>query len=296
MKYEVCYIDDHILPYGNYENVGKIRQQDFERFMTENNEWSEDGVKETIKLNLINAKKYKQINFYGFVETNIFLNAQQNNGISPNTIILDFDFGTSIGTDFIPQLIKLPDLENIFFLSANAPVEDIQNEINEKRGDTQIKIEVFEKSVFHESDIKTQENIIEEYNKSFFEKSEPVVFNGHEYSFHASSIVPIPQDIWMLESILGSEFFSDKFKIHSNVISHQTIETVVNQSVVEFFVGKSKKRIYSANGLSYAKYFNEYDDLEKMKPIYAIKNFDLAVLEEAYEKCYSIISNDEERM
>ena len=296
MKYEVCYIDDHILPYGNYESGNKINQDDFEKFLSENNEWAEDGVKETIRLNLVNARKYKQIKFYGFVETNIFLNTQRQNGISPQTIILDFDFGTSIGTDFIPELVKLPDLENIFLLSANAPVSDIQDEVNEKRGDTKIKIEVFEKSVFHESDIKTQENIIEEYNKSFFEKSEKVVFNGNEYVFHPSSIVPIPQDIWMLESILGSEFFSNKFKNQSNIISHQTIEHVVNESSVEFYVGKNKKRVYSKNGLSYARYFNEHDDLEIIKPIYAIKNFDLAVLEEAYEKCYSIIPDNEERM
>lgn len=294
MKYEVCYIDDHILPYGDYDNTAKINQSDFETYFSEKKEWSEDGVKETIKLNLLNAKKYKQIKFYGFTEPNIFLNAQSNNGISPRTIILDFDFGTSIGTDFIPQLIHLPDIENIFILSANAPVADIQNEVDEKRGTTNVNIEVFEKSIFHESDVKTQENIIEEYNKTFFEKSEKITLSGAEYIFHPSSIVPIPENIWMLESILGDRFFREKFKIHSNLISHATIEDVVNKSSVEFYLAKNKKRIYSTNGFSYAEYFNEMEGLEKIKPIYAIKTYDLAILEEAKEKCYSIIPCNEE--
>ncbi|MBK7908774.1 hypothetical protein [Candidatus Pollutiaquabacter sp.] len=284
MSYEICYIDDKILPEGGIvaNETGLISKGEISGLISQDS-WAEPTVKRFLSATIAKSNKFKQIQFSGFTHPNFFLNHITNSNYQPNSIILDWDYGESKAEETIQEIIART-TSKIFILSGNeleSDIEDVLNPIRQQYNDR--RLEIFSKSI-HEEDEKTQENLLETLLSDLTSISEDKRYHDVNVKFYPSSFLPSFELFWMAESILGSDFIISFFSKNNPEISHLSIEKMFEESNVKFYINAKNTRIYSENGITLSEFYNDKDKLKPITAIYAIKNYDLSILETAFEK------------
>ncbi len=284
MRYDVCYIDDRIIPVGGIvaNETGLISKTEISGLIS-NDEWEEPTVKRFLKHTIAKSNKFKQIELAGFAHPNFFLNHAHESQYNPNSIILDWDYGESKADEKIIEILDNTS-SRIFVLTGNeleSDVETIISPIREKYG-TRLGF-VYSKSI-HKEDKFTQENLLEEILSDLTSMSEEYKYNELIVKFSPSSVLPNFDSFWMIESILSSDFLKKYLSDNVLEISLNTIEKMFEDSNLAFYINSKNSRIYSENGIALTDFYNDNDKVTSMKAIYAIKNYDLTILETAFEK------------
>jgi hypothetical protein len=284
MRYGVCYIDDRIIPHGGIvSNETSLISKNEIVGLINNDEWEEPTVRRFLKHTIAKSNKFKQIELSGFTHPAFFLNYAIAENYNPNSIILDWDYGDSKAEERIEEILNTTS-SKIFVLTGNELESDVENLISPIREKYPHRVkEVYSKSI-HKEDKNTQENLLEEIISDLTSISEEYNYNGLTIRFSPSSILPNFEAFWMVESILSSEFIK-KYAIQNVLeISLKTIEKMFEDSNVSFYINSKNTRIYSENGRALAEFYGDDNKITIMKAIYAIKNYELPLLETAFEK------------
>lgn len=284
MRYEVCYIDDRIIPVGGKvsNELGMISKSEMSDLVLLS-QWEEPTVKRFLKATIEKSNKFKQIELAGFTHPNFFLNHLDLITYNPNSIILDWDFGDNKAEERIEEILNKTS-SKIFILTGNELESEVENslgEIKEKYG-SRIGA-VYAKSI-HLEDKNTQENLLEEILSDLTSKSEKYQYGDFFVDFYASSILPTFDMFWMIESILGRDFLKRYLDGSTLEVSQNSVERMFEESNVSFFINRENSRIYSKNGLGLTDFYGDGENISAIKAIYAIKNYDLQILETAFER------------
>lgn len=111
-----------------------------------------------------------------------------------------------------------------------------------------------------------------------------IEFNGYKIKFSPSVFLPNHEKVWLLESIVGNDYLMDFLNENEFEISEKTIEKLFEQSSLKFFINTTNTRIYSENGFALHSFYEDKLVGNPLKPVYALKNYDLTILETAMEK------------
>ena len=234
MSYDVCYIDDHLLPFGaeiaNEHSL--ISKTEIENSLTKPN-WDEPTVQRFLSNTLKKGKKFNQLELSGFLNPDFFLNYIAESDYKPNTIVLDWDFTTSKAEQKINEIIQQTD-SKIFVLTGNDLKPEVEAVLKPFKDAHQNRIfDVYKKtSGIHQFEKATQENLLEEIIADLTTIEEVYEYAGTEISFYPSFILPNFDWFWMLESILGSNFIKEYIVENSLLISQATIEKMFDDSEV----------------------------------------------------------------
>lgn len=296
MRYDLCYIDDRIVPIGGaVANENGLISKNELSGLIDHDEWEEPTVKKFLRHAIAKSNRYKQIELSGFKHPSFFLNHVIDSHYNPNSIILDWDYGDNKAKERIEEILERT-ASNIFVLTGNDLESEIEAdlvELREKYNNNRIK-QVFSKMVFKEEK-NTQENLLEEIISDLSNKSEDVSFGGLTIKFFPSVFLPTSDRIWMLESILSHEYLISFIKENNSEISEKKIEELFEKSSLKFFINTTNTRIYSENGIPLHNYYEDKLLESPLTPIYALKNYDIAILETATEKGTSKIFENDER-
>lgn len=295
MRYDVCYADDLLLPVNPniQDDTIKVEQESLEQLLNYE-EWNDFAVKRFLSNSFAKTKKFESIRYSGYTSPAFLIRDIRSGSYNPKAIQLDWDFGTFDAEYYIEELLQITSAK-IFVLTGNKSESEIKSRLEDKFpniSDTR-GLKVFSKSI-HEESLSTHENLTEEIIADFSSISEERIYRNLTIRFFPSSFLPSFNSFWMLESIFGESYLISSLKENDLVVSKDTVERIFEKSTLEYYINTKGNKLYSKQGLSYAEYFN--DKLIHIKPIKAIYEFDLAILEEAQEKCYSIIPNNENRV
>jgi hypothetical protein len=103
-----------------------------------------------------------------------------------------------------------------------------------------------------------------------------------DYKFNKSKYLSNEKDIWLLESIFGSDYLSNFMKNYDMEISEISIENLFKTTPLKFHVNKDNTRIYSENGFPLHNFYGD-DNLTQIKARDAL-NYGLSVIETTMEK------------
>lgn len=295
MTYNVCYTDDQLVPINSdFSNDTEIiSQENLEEFI-ESDEWNEPAVKRFLQRSIRETKKFRNIRYSGYTNAAFLVRDIRENKYVPEIIQLDWDFGVGDAGDYIDELLRISKAK-IYFLSGNDSTENIEESVRERKkryGDR--GLDVFQKNkrvVEKNSEDNLIEEVISNYTNSTNEQYERY---GLKIKFQPSLYLPDYKDFWMIESILGSDYLIDYLK-KTPSISEKTIEQLFEGADIKFYLNNTNTRIYSENGLELHKYYKDKVSEKSITPIYAIKNYDLAILETAMEKGTSKIFDSNEK-
>lgn len=296
MIYDVCYTDDLILPIdsGIQDDKIRINEESLRGFLT-SNEWNDHAVKRFLDSSLKKTKQFENIRYSGYTNPAFLIRDIRNNVYNPSLIQLDWDLGAGGDAEsYLDELLEITTAK-IFFLSGNDRVEYIKEQVKDRKNKFQDRgLKAYQKN-WNEIEKDAEDNLIEEVVSEYTKIKIDVVFNKVECKFSPSVFLPKPQRLWMLESIFGTNYLMKFLNENSREISENTIEKLFEQSSIEFFVNTTNTRIYSKNGLELHKFYDDKLTEKSISPIYALKNYDLAILETAMEKGTSKIFGKDEK-
>jgi hypothetical protein len=297
MNYEVCFIDDKILPKGGTvaNETGLISRNEISGLIS-HDEWAEPTVKKFLTDTFDKADRYKQIQFSGFTHPNFFLNHIAGSTYRPNSIILDWDYGDSKAEEKIEEIINLTQ-SKIFILTGNELESDVEAIVSPiRKRHVSRGLGIFSKTIYKE-DNNTQKDLIQALLSDLESMAEEIKYHDINAKFYPSSFLPTYDRFWMVESIVSSGFIKEFLKKNAAVISHQSVVKMFEESKIKFYINSKNTRIYSENGTGLAGFYKDNDSLNYITPIYAIKNYELSILETAFEKGSSkTFQNHEERL
>jgi len=295
MKYDVCYTDDLLLPVnpGIQDDTIMIGQDTLEKLLV-NQEWNDPAVRRFLSSSFKATKKFENIRYSGYTNPAFLVRDIKSGQYSPKIIQLDWDFGAGGDAEnYIDELMEISTAK-IFFLSGNDTTQEIIDRIKERKLKKSDRVlGVFQKT-HNEIEINGENNLIKEIVAEYT-KSTKILMNiyGLEVSFFPSVFLPSPKRFWMLESILGKEHIKN-FLQKNAVISENTTEELFEKCENKFYINTKNTRIYSQNGIELHKFYEDKLNDRPISAIYALKNYDLAILETAVEKGTSeILTTDE---
>ena len=134
MTYEICYIDDRLLPRDAVvaNEFGLISKDEIKSLMAGSDNWDEPTVKRFLSHTLDKSDRFKQINISGFIHPDFFLNYISDNKYSPNSLILDWDYGTSKAEEKIKEILDQT-TSKILVLTGNDLKQEVENILSELR-------------------------------------------------------------------------------------------------------------------------------------------------------------------
>src|SRR5438876_2455488 len=133
-KYEVCIIDDHIVPEAfDVDDTGLIVEAKLQNTLSIAEGWTEYSMKELLENLFLRKQTFKGISFSAFKRPDFYLNAYNDKKYSkPNLIIFDWDYGSY---DTSKDLLEILDKSatNIFILTGNEIVREIKTVLSDAK-------------------------------------------------------------------------------------------------------------------------------------------------------------------
>lgn len=296
--YQLSYIDDRLLPINDAAaefETGLIPGSIIEMFLPDENDWQEQTVRKLLTQTLKKTKKFTQIDFSGFTNPAFFLNHLKTPGFVPRSIILDWDFGTFQADESIKEILKRTTAK-IFPLTGNDLKEEVEELLQPIRQEFGDRIsEVYKKADgSHKIEKYTQENLLEDIIEDLTTIPESKQFDDVQIEFYPSYVVPTFDLFWMVRSIVGDELVREFVENDLLTINQERIEKIFNSSNVKFYLSKHNTRLYSENGLALQGFYDDEAMSEPLSPLYALNNYDIAILETTVEKGTSKIFGEDE--
>ncbi len=296
MSYNVCYADDLILPIdsGIEDDTRRFGEENIRHFLG-SNEWNDPAVKRFLDSSLKKTKRFENIHYSGYTNPSFLIRDIREQTYRPSLIQLDWDLGAGGDAEnYIDTLLEITDAK-IYILSGNDLIENIEERIKGRRDSHPERgLRVYQKNK-DEIEKNAEDNLIEEVVSQYMQLVIEFEFNGETINFSPSIFLPNPNRIWMLESILGQDYMMNFIKENEMVISESKIEKLFEQSGLKFFINTTNTRIYSETGSELHKFYEDKLVEKPLTPIYALKNYDLAILETTMEKGTSKTFVNDER-
>jgi hypothetical protein len=284
-SYTLDYVDDALKVDTYASGSVSISQVELAQLILRNN-WSDPVAKKFVGSILKESMRYDNIHLRGFIHPNLFIDEVRRSNVSPNAIVLDWDFGQHDTETTVDTLLSITQSSKIFVLTGNELESEVDRILTPKREpNLGRRLSVFSKTRKTEAAKNTQENLLEEILTDFQSYSTEIEYQGTTIKFYPSPILPKENLIWLLDSILSAEFVLQFLLGHDKTINNEIIEEMFDKSEEEFYINGANDRIFSRSGKEIAKYMKE--ELKPITPLYAVKYIDLIKLDEALEKGYA---------
>lgn len=287
MSYDICYIDDRLLPAGAHVDMEtQLIDGGILESLLGRDGWQEPTLKRLLSHTFKKAKRFTQISVTGFTSPNFFLNHFQASGFEPRSIILDWDFGTTSAEESLDEILRRTS-SKIFVLTGHDLIPEVEQllvPIRQKYRDRGLA--VYKKTAgIHKVEKDTQENLLEDVIADLTTTvCEIHEFEGIRVLFHPSHVLPNFESFWMFRSIVGDDHIKRHMADDELTINLEHLEEIFNESEVKFYLSKSNDRLYSEGGLVLQNFYEDEALSEPLSPLYALRNYDLAILETATEK------------
>jgi hypothetical protein len=275
MTKTIVFIDDQIPTIPGEDSDIIISNRIEELLKLSDDDWFSQVYLKSLIEKLMATERYKnkEIIINAFKHPSILLNMIEDQQLTPDVIIYDWEYETE-SHDSGLNLLDILRASKAFAFVYSSFFDAIPPTLNKSDFDEfSNRIQLLSKGD-KESSIFSSEEFVVQYILGLFNKNNNIQLSNHTVKFNSSGYLEDASDIVYLEAVLGKEFILSNLEKIQNEISNDRIESLFDMVTDKLFISENNKYIIADNNdLMKEKYgpFKEISYKEVLKLI-GIKN------------------------
>lgn len=249
--------------------------------LTKEAKWGGEYNLQHMTSDILNSDHYINglLEVFGFTHPSICLDEIEN-GLVPDIIIYDWEYGTESNIDRSNWLIEILNSTIAFVFVYSAFRDEIPPFLNKKEFDKDsYRLQLFLKGDI-DSSVFSSEEFILQYILSQITKTNHIKIQGVDIMFNENGYLENPSDILFLEKIFGKSRLVENLKTIGKTLSNKSIEEMImNTNGVLLFDTKRNLLISQSATLLIDKYKPD----KELSYLEVLKNYGLLKLIEVLE-------------